>query len=69
VPEDDAGALAAQLARVLEDRDGWSARARVGRAWAEQEFDSELLTRRVAGVYETVLEARGRLPAASSLAA
>jgi colanic acid/amylovoran biosynthesis glycosyltransferase len=69
VPEGDAGALAARIGRVLHDRAGWSARARAGRAWAEEQFDSELLARRVARIYETVLEEGGRLPAASSRAA
>jgi glycosyltransferase involved in cell wall biosynthesis len=52
VAEGDPAALAARIAEVLGEREGWPARARLGREWVEQGFDWARLAPRIAAVYE-----------------
>ena len=57
VPEDDAQALARQLIAVLDAQAEWPERARIGREWVEQEFDWDVLSRRIVSIYEDVIVA------------
>jgi glycosyltransferase involved in cell wall biosynthesis len=54
VAPDDPQALGTQVVRVLEARNEWGERARIGRAWVEQEFDSMQLIGRIETLYQAV---------------
>ena len=54
VAPDDPQALGAQVLRVLEARREWGERARIGRAWVEQQFDSRQLIDRVETLYHAL---------------
>ena len=51
VPENDAGALAEAIVKLLGCPESWRERALVARAWVETEFDSAELGRRLAALY------------------
>lgn len=59
VPEDDHEALAERILVLLDDRAGWPERARVGRAWVEEQFDWRHLAVRITRLYAEALGDRG----------
>jgi len=56
VAPDDPQALGAQVLRVLEARHEWGERARIGRSWVEEQFDSRQLAERIEALYRAVRE-------------
>jgi glycosyltransferase involved in cell wall biosynthesis len=56
VPEDDPAALAERIEALLDERDHWMERARIGRAWVEEQFDWRQLAPRLGAAYEATLE-------------
>jgi glycosyltransferase involved in cell wall biosynthesis len=59
VRENDPEALARGVLACLSDRARWPERTRAAREFVEREFDSRMLARRVASIYEGVVAARG----------
>ena len=51
VPERDVAALAGRLDELLSHPERWPAMSRAGRAWAEQEFDTQKLNDRLLEIY------------------
>ena len=54
VAPNDPQALSAQVLRVLEARRDWGERARIGRAWVQQQFDSRQLIDRLETLYHVL---------------
>jgi glycosyltransferase involved in cell wall biosynthesis len=65
VPEGDPLSLARALLDVLHDPASWPERARAGRRWIEEQFDTRMLAGRVTDVYESAIDARQRAVGAS----
>jgi colanic acid/amylovoran biosynthesis glycosyltransferase len=55
VAPDDPQALGAQVLRVLEAGHRWGERARIGRAWVEEQFDAIKLTDRLEALYRALV--------------
>ena len=56
IPEDDHQALAARVSAVIDQHERWPERVRVGRRWVEQQFDWDVLARRLAAIYEDLAQ-------------
>jgi glycosyltransferase involved in cell wall biosynthesis len=61
VPAGDAEALGSRILSALAERDGWPARADAGRRWIEARFDSKVLARRTATLYEEIVAAHPKM--------
>lgn len=66
VAQDDPAALAAQIQRILNAPDEWAERARVGRRWVEEQFDSTRLATRVDAMYQALVRPAGGAITSSS---
>jgi glycosyltransferase involved in cell wall biosynthesis len=62
VAPDDPEALGAQVLRVLAARHEWAERARSGRLWVEEQFDSRRLADRLDALYRAVLQSAAHAP-------